>query len=388
MSGDAPPASGQRVKLPGTELLVSRVCLGTQQFSGSTELGRHDVSWGAMSQDTVDAIVVAALDLGINFFDCAEAYGGGHAEVAFGAALRKCGRRNEAVIASKFGKHKPLWETDDPTGAQTVYDGDAVDKALSQSMERLRVDCIDLYQIHWAGNIGIVGTVADCKKAGTWDNVCSAVAALERAKQEGRIRYWGVCNFGTEDMATLKAAGGGSAVSNQLPYSPVWRSIEHGVQRGCGENQLAILCYSPLMQGLLSGRVRSASDLPEGRRRTRVFASQSSPKSRHGGPGLEESLFAAGGALEELSAISERHGIALPVLSVAWLLSRDNVACVLVGASTPEQVARNAELVQVNSAALDDVTRATNGLLQRASEVYGSCVDQYAGVSRIHGNEC
>ena len=96
------------VVLPGTSLRVSRVCLGTMQFSGSAENGTDDVTWGSMSQDAVIATVHAALDCGINFFDCAEAYGKDNtAERALGAAL--IGRRSEAVIATKFGKHKPLW---------------------------------------------------------------------------------------------------------------------------------------------------------------------------------------------------------------------------------------------------------------------------------------
>lgn len=377
-------AATARVTLPGTDLSVSRVCLGTMQFAGSEELGKEDVTWGKTNQQTVNETVVAALDAGINFFDCAEAYGGRQAERALGEAFEACGRRQEAVIATKFGRHAPLWETDDPSGGQVVYDGLAVEGALRLSLEALRIETIDLYQVHWPGNIGIVGDEAACREAGTWDTVCSAVAALERARSDGKIRFWGVCNFGVNDMAALKAAGGASAVSNQLPYSPLWRQIEHEIIGVCDAQGLAVLSYSSLQQGLLSGRVRSADDLPEGRRRTRLFAPYRSSKSRHGGPGMEEDIFAPGGALEKLHAATEVHGLSVPELTLGYLLSMKGVACVLVGASTPEQAARNAQLPTLSAAALEDVARATDALKEGVHTLYGSCVDQYAAESRIH----
>ena len=135
------------VTLPGTELRVSRVCLGTWQLAGSVENGTSDITFGSVTQEDAQAIVAAALETGINFFDCAEMYGGGQAEKTLGAALEALGARDRVVIATKFGVHKPLWETDDPYGEAKVYDGDAVRQALDASLARLRTDRVELYQV-------------------------------------------------------------------------------------------------------------------------------------------------------------------------------------------------------------------------------------------------
>ena len=377
----------EKCVLGQTDLVVSRVCLGTMQFSGSSEAS--DATWGAMDQATVQETVQAALDAGINFFDCAEAYGKDRrAEKAFGAALEACGAtRGDIVVASKFGVHKPLWETDDPAGAQTVYDGAAVARALDASLAALRLDYLDLFQVHWPGNIGIVGDEAACRRAGTWGTVVSAVAALEAAKERGTIRHWGVCNFGSDDLAALAAATTkGAPATNQLPYNPLWRAIEDGIVHSSVDAGLALLCYSPLQQGLLSGKVRSRDDVVEGRRRTRLYASDATKLSRHGGPGAERFLFGDSSALADLGAVAARAGVSLAELSVAWLLSRRGVAAVLVGASTPAQARKNARVAAVAPDVLDDVDRATAALKAHLTAAYGGCADQYAPATRIHGN--
>ena len=377
----------EKITLAGTDLVVSRVCLGTMQFSGSSDAS--DATWGSCEQAQVDETVRAALDAGISFFDCAEAYGKDRrAERAFGAALRACGaKRDEIVVTSKFGVHAPLWETDSPTGAQTVYDGDAVARALAASLEALQLEFLDLFQIHWPGNVGIVGGEQACRAAGTWDVVVSAVRALDDAKRGGKIRYYGVCNFGTEDLAALAAAareaGAGPPATNQLPYNPLWRQIEHGIQSA---SDLPLLCYSPLQQGLLSGKVFAAADVADGRKRTRLYASDAAPLSRHGGPGAESLLFGEAGVLKNLAIIAADAGLSVAELSVAWLLARRGVACVLVGASSPAQARRNARAARAPAAALAKVDAATDALKARLFAAYGGCVDQYAPESRVHGN--
>ena len=132
------------------------------------------------------------------FFDCAEAYGrDNQAERALGTAL--AGRRAEAIIASKFGKHKPLWECDGlPEDAMyDVYTKEAIHAALDRSLAALQTDYIDLYQVHWPVNLGLLSETKAAQ-----DEV---VAALEEAKLAGKIRYYGVCNFGTDDLARVRA---------------------------------------------------------------------------------------------------------------------------------------------------------------------------------------
>lgn len=372
---------------------MSDVCRDLCRFAGSTEKGTSDKTWGATDQATCNATVLAALDAGVTFFDTAEAYGADRqAERALGAALASCGRRNEVVIATKFGTHAPLWTTDDPTGAARLYDGAAVEGALAASLAALATDRVELFQIHWPANVGIVGDAAACKAAGTWDNVLGAVAALERARAAKLARYWGVCNFGVDDAEALDAALAelGSAyapVTNQVPYNLLWRQIERGILGDCVRRGTAVLCYSPLQQGLLGGRVAAATDVAEGRKRTRFYASDASDLSRHGGPGVEATLFGADGALARLKKSADDAGVSLAALSVAWLARQTGVACVLVGASTPEQARRNAaEPAALDAAALKAVDAATAPLQAALAAAYGTNADQYAAESRIHGN--
>jgi aryl-alcohol dehydrogenase-like predicted oxidoreductase len=108
------------------------------------------VTWGSIDNETATTTILTALDCGINFFDCAEAYGvNRQAEQTLGKALHDSGRRHEAIIASKFGVHKALWETDDPTGDQKVYSGTDITTAIDLSLQMLQTDFIDLYQVHW-----------------------------------------------------------------------------------------------------------------------------------------------------------------------------------------------------------------------------------------------
>ena len=402
------------ITLPLTDLRVSRICLGTMQLAGSIEAGSCDVTWGAVDAATATATVLAALDCGINFFDCAEAYGADRqAERALGAALAASGRRDEAVIASKFGTHVALWETEDPTGEQRRYDGAAVAAALDATLVALQTDHVDLFQVHWPGNIGVVGDEAACRAAGTWDAVLlPAVRALQEGVRSGKARYWGVCNFGAADLAVLDAAlaelaaaaaaaGEGAAgavpspagagyVSNQLPYNCLWRAVEAATLPACAQRGIGVLCYSPLQQGLLAGKARVAADVADGRRRTRLYGPSASDKARHGEAGLEEQLFGGGGVLAALRDVCETQGgvggCTMVDAATAFLLAQPAVSAVLVGASKPEQVRRNAELVGVRAATEAGVVQAVAAatealrleLLQR-----GNVIDQYARVSRI-----
>lgn len=138
-------------------------------------------------------------------------------------------------------------------------------------------------------------------------------------------------------MAWFTEAGGRS-VSNQLPYNVLWRTIERGILPDCQARGHSVLCYSSLQQGLLSGKYTDPTQLPSGRLRTRMFAPDRSPLSRHGSPGLEGELFGPNGALAALADVAEAAGCSMADLSTAWLLAQPGVSVVIVGASTAAQV--------------------------------------------------
>lgn len=378
------------ITLGSTDLRVSRICLGTMQFAGSGD--KPDTTWGSITQQEVTDTIGAVLAAGVNFIDCAEAYGGHQAERAVGLALQELGtKRSDVVLTSKFGRHAALWETDDPTGGPYVpgeflYTAEGVQTALSESLKALQTDYIDLYQIHWPGNCGLLG------KPGQLDTELShareVVAALEQAKAAGRIKHYGFCNFGTDDMKWFEEAGG-VGVSNQLPYNLLWRSIERGILPACRKKGLAVLCYSSLQQGLLAGRYTDPAQLESGRLRTRMFEPSRSPLSRHGSPGLEGEIFGPDGALAALKGASDTAGVTMAEAAVGWLLAQPGVDIVIVGAASVSQAARNAAPLPAAATAPETIAACTAATAQllAAVDAQGCWVDQYAAESRIHGNE-
>ncbi|MDA0748936.1 MAG: aldo/keto reductase, partial [bacterium] len=244
----------------------------------------------------------AALDAGINFFDTAEGYE--NSEVILGKGLK--GRRHEAVIATKVS-----------AGNLSTED---IESACERSLKHLGTEYIDHYQVHWPSRkIPLDETVA----------------ALERLKTSGKIRAIGVCNFGTEDLSNFLALG--RCETDQLPYSLLWRVIEHEIQPLCVQESVGLICYSPLMQGLLTGRYTSADDVPDGISRTRLYSS-TRPMADHNEPGCETEVFAA---LDRIQDIANSAGKSMAELSLAWARQQLGITSLLVGARNPDELRRN-----------------------------------------------
>ena len=255
------------------DIQVSPIALGCWPFSGGEFWGRQE------DADSI-AAVHAALDAGINFFDTAENYP--RSEEVLGKGLK--GRRDEAVIATKVS-------------ARNLAPGDLVE-ACERSLRALQTDYIDLYQIHWPN----------------WEvPLAETVGALDGLQAEGKVRAYGVCNFADRDLTEMVAAG--QCVTDQLPYSLVWRSIERSVLPLCREHGIGVICYSPLAQGVLTGRYASAEEVPEGLARTRHYSGKRR-LAEHGEPGLEEELFAA---VSKVREIAEELGEPMAAVSLAWL---------------------------------------------------------------------
>ena len=310
-------------KLGQTDITVSVVAMGCWAIVG-------DATWGPQDKADSIAAIRAALDAGVNFFDTAEMYGNGYSEELLGQALE--GRRHEAVIASKVSPEHMT--------------ADQVIRACEGSLKRLRTDYIDLYQIHWPSR-----TVP----------LAETMAALEKLKQQGKIRAIGVSNFGVGDLADLLAIG--RPETNQLPYSLLWRAIEYGIQQRCIEHGIGILTYSSLAQGLLTGKFTSPDQVPDGRARTRHF-SRDRPQTRHGETGCEAETFAA---IERIRQISERVAQPMSQVALAWLLAQPGVTAVIAGARTPEQIRHNAAAadLELTPEVVAELAEATEELKHR-----------------------
>ena len=324
-------------KLNGTDIDVSVIAMGCWAIVG-------DTTWGAQDEAQSLATIQAALDTGINFFDTAEAYGNGYSETLLGKALK--GQRDRAVIASKV------------SGANLAPAD--LRAACERSLERLDTDYIDLYQIHWPNH--------DVPLAET-------MGELGMLRDEGKIRAIGVCNFGVGDMGDLLEIG--TVATNQLPYSLLWRAIEYGIVQQSIDNNIGILCYSPLMQGLLTGKFKRPEDVPEGRARTRHFG-PTHPQVRHTDPGCESETFEA---IDQIRRIGSTIGASMGHVALAWLLHQPGVTSVLAGARTPEQIKDNAATADVKlpKHIVEQLGAATEDVKQRL----GSNPDMWSSDSRF-----
>ena len=320
-----------------SDLRVSAVALGCMSLCANQTYPDIPVEQAAATVD-------AALEAGINFFDNAPMYGDGEAERRLGLALR--GKRDRAVIATKIS-------------SETLSAAE-VETEAEASLRRLGTDHVDLYQIHWARHVVAIE---------------ETLSAMERLVRDGKVRALGVCNFGPIDLADALRAH--RVESNQLAYSLLARGVEYQVRPMCVENQIGLLCYSPLAQGLLTGRYRSADEVPPERARTRHFAG-TRPQARHGQAGCEAQTF---GAIHAVRQICEEIGRPMSDVSLAWLLHQPAVTAVLAGASKPEQVARNVRAadLKLSPQVLRRLEDATSGL----KESLGVNCDPWQAVSRI-----
>lgn len=322
-------------KLGKTDINVSVMALGCWPFGGIE-------TWG--DQDDADSIetVHVALDSGIILFDTAAAYG--RSEEVLGRALK--GRRDEAVIATKLG------------GSQLV--GDNLVRACERSLQNLQTDWIDLYQIHWPN----------------WKvPISETMEALERLKEQGKVRAIGVCNFAKKDLTDLLAIG--HIETNQWPFSLMWRCVEREVQPICLENGIGIICYSPLYQGLLTGRYASVDEVPDGLSRTRLYSS-GRPNAEHSDTGAEEEAFAA---LDQIRSISERLGEPMANVSLAWVRQQPGVTAMLVGARNPDELKRN--LPTVDFVLSKEVIQGLNDATEAVKAKIGANGDMWFSESRM-----
>jgi aryl-alcohol dehydrogenase-like predicted oxidoreductase len=256
-----------------------------------------------------EAVVSAAIDAGINFFDTADIYGATRSEELLGRAVGT--RRSQVLIATKFGL--PL------DGERYGAHPDYVRRACEDSLRRLNTDYIDLYQLH----------VPDEKVP-----IEETLGALHGLIGEGKVREIGCSNLSVDQLRVAKAAVGEQPafVSIQNQYSLLWREPERdGVLDECTNLHLGFLPYYPLANGLLTGKVRPGEPIPEGTR----LALMAPERSAHW---LGEEF---SDRVSALLAYADEIEIPILTLAFSWLLSHGQVSSVIAGASTPEQVRAN-----------------------------------------------
>lgn len=283
------------------ELEVSVVGLGCNNFGMRID------------EAATAAVVGAALDAGINYFDTADVYGQTRSEEFLGAAL--VGRRDEAVVATKFGS---MGSAD---GTLTGGHPDWVRRAVDDSLARLQVDVIDHYQYH-----RLDPTVPLEETMGVLDELVAS----------GKVREIGCSNFDVDlldaSAATADEKGWTHFASVQNRYSVLHREPERGVVAACERHGMSLVPYFPLESGLLTGKVAADGTPPEGSRLGNM------PDERRGQFLNDQRL----GAVAALTTFAADHGHTLLELAMAYLLSEPTVSSVISGATKPEQVHANA----------------------------------------------
>jgi aryl-alcohol dehydrogenase-like predicted oxidoreductase len=283
---------------------ISPIVMGTWQA------GRE--MWVGIDDQEITSAVRAAVDAGITTFDTAEAYGKGHSERVLGAAVADV--RDRVVLATKvFANHLKF---------------DQVIEACHRSLKNLKTDYIDLYQIHWpAGSFGSQ-TVP----------LSETMEALNKLKEQGKIRAIGVSNFSRIQLQ--EAAAFGRIDSLQPPYSLFWRHFERDAMPYCQENHMAVLAYSPMAQGLLTGRFGPNPDLKPGdhRAKNKLFHPENMQRVQQ--------------ALARLRPIAEKKGLNLGQLALAWVISHPGI-CAIAGARSAEQIVQNAQAADISLSADD-----------------------------------
>ncbi len=286
--------------LQNTDINVSRLCIG------GCPMGRY--GWGNVSRRDSIAMVHSALLKGLNFYDTADIYGMGEAERTLGDALK--GYRDKVVINTKFGVRKSS------TG-KTFYDNSPewIETALSNSLRRLKTDYIDVYQIHYRDN-----------KVPMLD----VVEVLERVKQQGKIRSYGLSNISRTDRLELTAAGN-VFCSFQNEYSLAKRSLEADILELCNDFSMTPMTWGSLGQGILTGKYNETSRFAHNDRRSRKTY-----VNFHG-----NQLFFNMKIVDRLRELARNKQVTIPSVAIRWILNQIPDSVVIVGLKKPEQLIDN-----------------------------------------------
>jgi len=297
-------------QLGDSDLQVSEICLGTWTTFG-----------GSLDDDAAIALVDAAFEVGINFFDTANTYSEGRSEVVLGRALA-ARPRDSYVLATKL-------RAEAPDGGRGVSRAQVLHQ-IDQSLERLGAEFVDLYQCHW------------------WDDevpLAETLEAMTEIVEAGKVRYVGCSNWTGEQIQQAidlaREHGYVKIVSSQPEYSLLHREPEKDVIPVSKANGISQVVYSPLAQGVLSGKYTPGEPASEG---TRASARPEWMEY------FEDDVLER---VQRLRPIADGLGITTAQLALAWVLREPNVASAIVGSSRPEQLRDNAAASDVD---LDDAT--------------------------------
>ncbi len=278
---------------------LSEIGFGAWAIGGPWEYG-----WGLVDDKKSIEAIHRAIELGINWIDTSAVYGLGHSEEVVARALKE--KRKDVFLATKCGM---VW--DDSRRVKIHASPKSIIKEIDDSLKRLQIDYIDLYQIHWHD--------PETPVEDSW-------GTLVRLKEEGKARYIGVCNYDVPLLEKCKAIA--SVQSLQPPYSLLRRQIEKDILPYCMKNEIGVVAYSPMQAGLLSGKFDFNKLAPDDWRRNSKYFQE---------PYLSKAI----NFVEKMRPIAEKYKKTVGQIAVAWVLNHPQITSAIVGARTIEQVEGN-----------------------------------------------
>ncbi len=318
-------------KLGNTDLEVSTICLGTMTW------GEQNTQREGFEQ------MDYALDQGVNFWDTAELYAVppkaetfGHTETIIGNWFEKNKKRDKVILATKVAGPSRKYLRN----GENSFVGKNLDKAINDSLKRLKTDYIDLYQLHWPErNVNNFGKLGYTHKENSWNEFEDVLENLKKYIESGKIRYVGLSNetpWGVMKYLKLsKDKDLPRMMSIQNPYSLLNRSYEVGLAEISIREKIGCLAYSPLASGYLSGKYRNGN-FPKGSRMERDFDFW----TRYRKPNVDK-------VVEEYFKISKKYDLDISQMSIKFCEVQDFMKIVIIGATTMEQLKTDIESVKV-----------------------------------------
>ncbi len=301
MATQIPPTTNFKTRqLGNSDMHLTAIGYGAWAIGG----GNWEFGWGAQDDNESVTTIERALDSGLNWIDTAAIYGLGHSEEIVARALK-----NSPHKPYVFTKCSMRWFPD-----RRIYrslKAGSLQEEIENSLTRLRVDTIDLYQIHWPN---------------PEDEIEEGWETLARFQEEGKVRYIGVSNFNVEQMKRAQKIA--PITSLQPPYSILRRDIEAEILPFCEQSNIGVINYSPMVSGLLTGKMTAEriQNLPEDDWRKR------SPNFNE--PKLSKNLK----LVELLREIGKKHNVEPGVVAIAWTLRHPAITAAIVGARRPDQI--------------------------------------------------
>ena len=319
----------QTRKLGYTDLELTTVGLGAWAMGGPWLYG-----WGPQDDDESIATILRSMDEGINWIDTAAIYGHGRSETVVGRALKQISQK--PLIATKCGL---CW--DEQHERIPRLKAQSIRAECHDSLRRLDIDTIDLYQIHF------------CEPD---EDIEEGWTEMARLVEEGKVRHIGVSNFNVGQIRRIQSIH--PVASLQPPYSMLHREVEDELLAFCADNEIGVIVYSPMQRGLLTGTfdAERVANLPEGDHR------KANPDFRQ--PQFDATLQ----LVERLKEIAERHGRTCAQLAISWVLRRSEVTSAIVGARRPDQIVETALASDWNLSE-EDIEKIEQWLAERQAKV-------------------